>query len=146
MLFQRLSDNELFGPLTDMQRLHESLNRLLTMSTQTEGREFPLVNVWTGEGGAVIRLEMPGINIEDVDISVVKDTVTVKGSRKPQQPSEGQSLVRQERGFGQFSRSLQLPFSVDQEKVQAKFTSGILEITLPRAESEKPRKIAVTVA
>ncbi|MBX9771589.1 MAG: Hsp20/alpha crystallin family protein, partial [Candidatus Obscuribacterales bacterium] len=87
--------------------------------------------------------EVPGISPEDVDISLLNDTLTIRGSRKPDSLKEGESRHRHERGYGQFTRSLQLPFGVNSEQVQAHVANGVLQITLPRAEAEKPRKISV---
>lgn len=142
MLFQRIADNELFGSLRDMQRLQDSLNRMLSSSAPRQS-EFPPVNVWTSENGAIVLAEVPGIAPEDVDLSLMHDTLTIRGSRKPEEVKEGDSCHRHERGYGQFTRSLQLPFGVEADKVQAKFSNGVLQITLPRAEAEKPRRISV---
>lgn len=143
MLFQRLAENDLFGSLRDMQRLQDSLNRLLSADTTNQATEFPPVNVWTSQNGAIVRAEVPGISPEDVDISLLNDTLTIRGSRKPESLKEGESRHRHERGYGQFTRSLQLPFGVNSEQVQAHVANGVLQITLPRAEAEKPRKISV---
>ena len=143
MLFQRLADNDLFGSLRDMQRLQDSLNLMLSSSAANNATEFPPLNVWTSENGAIVRAEVPGIAPEDVDISLVHDTLTIRGSRKPEDLKKGESRHRHERGYGEFTRSLQLPFGVEADKVQAKFSNGVLQITLPRAEAEKPRRITV---
>jgi len=143
MMFQRLADNDLFGSVRDMQRLQNSLNRLLSASIPAEQVEFPPLNVWTSENGAIVRAEIPGVGPEDVDISLVNDTLTLRGSRKPEELKEGESRHRQERGYGQFTRSLQLPFAIEADHVQAKFSNGVLQITLPRSEAEKPRRISV---
>lgn len=143
MLYQRLADNDLFGSLREMQRLQDSINRLLSVSTPNQATEYPLVNVWTNQQGAVVRAEVPGISPEDVDISLVHDTLTIRGSREPEALKEGESRHRHERGYGQFTRSLQLPFGVEANQVEAKFSNGVLQITLPRAEAEKPRRISV---
>lgn len=143
MLFQRFAGNELFSSLREMQRLQDSLNRVLSAGATNQSTEFPLVNVWTSEQGAIVRAEVPGIAPDDVDISLVHDTLTIRGSRKPEELSEGESRHRHERGSGEFTRSLQLPFGVEGDKVEAKFANGVLQITLPRAEAEKPRRISV---
>ena len=144
MLFQRHADSDLFGSLRDMQRLQNSLNRLLSASVPLQASgEFPLMNVWTSESGAIVRAEIPGVAPDDVEISLVNDTLTVRGSRNPEELREGESRHRQERGYGQFTRSLQLPFGVEADHVRAKFNNGVLQITLPRAEAEKPRRISV---
>jgi len=143
MLFQRLADNDLVSSLRDMQRLQDSLNRMLSASAANNATDFPPINVWTSESGAIVRAEVPGIAPEDVDISLVHDTLTIRGSRKPEDLKEGESRHRHERGYGEFTRSLQLPFGVEADNVQAKFSNGVLQITLPRAEAEKPRRINV---
>jgi len=144
MLIERIADNGLFGSLRDVQRVQNSLNRLLSIGGPAHQVEFPLINVWTSENGAIVRAELPGIAPEDVEISLVKDTLTLRGSRNPDELKEGESRHRQERGYGQFTRSLQLPFRVEGDAVQAKFSNGVLQITLPRAEAEKPRRINVS--
>ena len=143
MLLQRIAETELFSPLRDMQRLQNSLNRLLTAGVPAQPAEFPLVNVWTSDGGAVVRAEIPGVSPDDVDISLVNDTLTIKGSRRTEEVKEGQCCQRQECGYGQFARSLQLPFAIEADQVEARFSNGVLQITLPRAEANKPRKISV---
>ncbi len=144
MLFQKLTDNDLFGSVRDMQRLQNSLNRLLSDRIPVEASaEFPPLNVWTSENGVIVRAEIPGVAPEDVDISLVNDTLTLRGSRNPDELKEGESRHRQERGYGLFTRSLQLPFGVEADHVQARFSNGVLQITLPRSEAEKPRRISV---
>lgn len=144
MLLQRIADNDLFGSLRDMQRVQSSLNRLLPSGVSNQPAEFPLIDVWTSANGAIVRAELPGVAPEDVDISLVKDTLTLRGSRNREELKEGESRHRQERGYGQFTRSLHLPFSIEGDSVQAKFQNGVLQITLPRAEAEKPRRITVS--
>lgn len=143
MLLQRLAGNDLFSSLRDMQRLQDSLNCFMSASAANSPSEFPLVNVWSSESGAIVRAEVPGIAPEDVDISLVHDTLTIRGSRKAEELKEGETRHRYERGHGQFTRSLQLPFGVEADQVEAKFSNGVLQITLPRAEAEKPRRISV---
>jgi len=107
---------------------------------------FPALNIWSNEDELIITAEVPGINPEDLDISVVGDSLTLKGAREVEELEEGARYHRQERGYGNFSRTVQLPFPVDIDSVNAKFTNGVLEINLPRAEADKPRKIAVKSA
>jgi HSP20 family protein len=104
---------------------------------------YPAINVWTNEDGAVISAELPGVNPSDLDISVVSDTLTLKGQRNRDDCGEDVRFHRRERGCGSFTRKFQLPFTVEPGKVEATFEKGVLEITLPRAEADKPRKIAI---
>jgi HSP20 family protein len=143
MMLQRIVDNDLFGSLRDMQRLQQRLNRLISTENGLAGHEFPAINAWTSENGVIIRSEIPGVDPNDVEISLVNDTLTIKGSRNADVLKDEQRCHRQESGYGQFTRSLRLPFSVDGDQVQARFSNGVLQINLPRAESDKPRKIGV---
>jgi HSP20 family protein len=131
------------NPLREMQRLRQEMNHVFSGLDQTLSEEFPLVNAWLGEGDIIVTAELPGVDPGKVDISVVGDTLTISGSRETEPLREGESYHRQERGHGRFTRSLQLPFHVDAGKVEAKYDRGILQMTLPRAEADKPRKISV---
>ncbi|HEY9792466.1 MAG TPA: Hsp20/alpha crystallin family protein [Candidatus Obscuribacterales bacterium] len=140
MLLHRLVDNDFISSLQDMHRLRQQLNRLL--ATEPGMAEFPPINVFSSDNGALAWAEIPGIDPKDIDISLVNDTLTVRGERRPE--TAGDSCHRQERLYGQFTRTIQLPFPVEADEVKARFFDGILEISLPRAHSDKPRKITVT--
>lgn len=132
-------------PLREMQRLQREMNRVFSGLEQPLSQEVPLVNAWVGEGDVVVTAELPGVDPAKVDISVVGNTLTISGTRDADPLKEGESYHRQERHYGRFSRSLQLPFHVEAGKVEARYERGVLRITLPRAEADKPRKIAVQV-
>jgi HSP20 family protein len=135
------------SPWQEMRRLQRDMNRIFArMPKSFEGEvapSYPAMNVWTNEDGAIVTAELPGINPEDIDISVVENTLTVKGSRQPDELQEGETYHRRERGCGTFARTFQLPFQVEVGKVEGVFEKGVLRISLPRAEAEKPKKIAV---
>lgn len=143
MLLQRIADTDLFSSLQDMQRLQQQLSRLISVEKYPSTEEFPSINIWTSENGAIARTEIPGIDPNDIEISIVNDTLTIKGFRNPEIIQEDQTCHRQERGHGQFTRSLQLPFRVETDEVLARSSNGVLEITLPRAKADQPRKIGV---
>jgi HSP20 family protein len=103
------------------------------------------MNVWTSEDNAVLTAELPGCNPDALDISVVSDTLTLSGSRAQKELEEGATYHRRERTCGGFTRTFQLPFTVDPNKVEASFERGVLKVTLPRAEADKPKKIEVKV-
>jgi HSP20 family protein len=130
-------------PFTEVQRLQREMNRLFSGASEDYAHDFPAVNVWRSDGGAIVTAELPGIDAANLDISVVGDSLTLRGNRELESLGEGESYHRQERAFGRFSRTLQLPFQMDAAKVDAKYEKGILQIKLPRVEAEKPRKIAI---
>ncbi len=140
----------LTSPWSEMERLRREMNRLFASFPTISGARiapgYPAMNVWMNEEGAVVTAELPGIDPEKLDIAVVENTLTLSGERKPLELAEGDVYHRRERGYGKFTRSFQLPFNVEANNVQAVYEKGVLRITLPRAEADKPRKIAVKAA
>ena len=133
----------------EMDRLQSEMNRLFEVYYPNRVRQapaYPALNVWTSDEGLNVTAEVPGVRPEDIDISVVGDTLTLSGTRKPEELDENARYHRQERNYGDFTRSLQLPFPVDVNKVEASFQSGLLMVAMPRAEESKPRKITVKSA
>jgi len=130
----------------EMERVQREVNKLLNNSGADRSRSssaFPAMNAWTTDEEEVVTAAIPGINPDDVDLSIVNDVLTVSGERKVEQPSENMRYHRRERVDGKFSRSIQLSFPVDSEKVSAIYENGILTVRLPRAEDDRPRKIRV---
>jgi HSP20 family protein len=125
----------------EMNRVFESFDRSVAPSAG-----FPAMNVWMNEEGAVVTAELPGVDVKDLEINVVGETLTLSGERKPLDLPKEAVVHRQERGMGKFTRTIDLPFNVDSGKVQATLEKGILRILLPRAEQDKPRKIQVRTA
>lgn len=136
------------NPWREMERLRQEMNRLFDDPYAHNGGRtapsYPAMNIWTNEEGAVVTAELPGFNPDEIDIAVVGDTLTLTGERPALELPEGAKYHRRERNFGKFSRSFQLPFNVELDKVEAVFKNGILHLSLPRAEVEKPKKITVT--
>lgn len=132
----------------EMDRLQREMNRLF--EDFDHGMKplsgFPAMNVWMNEDGAVATAELPGVDVGDLDIRVVGQTLTLSGERKVENLPKEAVFHRRERSKGKFSRTLDLPFMVDSEKVQATLEKGILRILLPRAEQDKPRRISIKTA
>ena len=128
-----------FDPWREFERMSRALSRLDGPSTV----EFPAMNVWVSGDHAVVTTEIPGIDPKTLDISVVNDSLTLRGSRQQEELKEGEYYHRRERWDGQFTKTLELPFRVEANKVEARFTKGVLYISLPRAEADKPKKISV---
>jgi HSP20 family protein len=130
----------------EMERLRREMNRLFndwpTRARWGTAPSYPAMNVWTDEDSAVVTAELPGVILDDMDISVEDDVLTLRGSRQPDEV-EDVTYHRRERRYGTFLRTFRLPFRVDAEKVEATFTNGVLNIALPRAEADKPKKIAI---
>ena len=104
---------------------------------------YPALNVWEDADAVYAEAELPGLNLEDLEIYVTgTDQLIVKGNRKPLE-MEKAVWHRQERGFGEFSRVLTLPAPVDAEKVTARLEHGILTLTMAKSAAAKPKKITV---
>jgi HSP20 family protein len=108
-------------------------------------RAQPAANMWEGDEAVVVELEVPGLKSDQVEISVVGNQLTLELER-PDVQQEGVTYHRRERPVGSFTRVLRLPAEVDANRVEAGLRDGVLTITLPKAESAKPRKIQVTAA
>lgn len=128
-----------FAGLRELQR---EMNRLF--DTGPSADRFPLVNLLSGPEEAVVTAEIPGANPDEIDISLMKGVLTIKGTIKDDSP-EGENVVchRRERRNGEFVRSIALPFEVEEDKISAKYDKGVLAVALPRAEKAKPRTIPV---
>ena len=130
----------------EMQRIQDEINRLFgrdNRRTFATSADFPALNLWENGDGFVVEAELPGIEMEDIEIYVDGgNQLTVKGQRKASIDQSG-TWHRRERGHGQFKRSIALPSEVDSEKVEAVLKSGVLTITLPKPEQIKPKKISV---
>lgn len=126
----------MFGPLSEL------TNRLDWLREEMEPSFYPPLNVW--EEGDVLRIEaeIPGVKIEDIEVSFDNGELTLKGEKKFD-AKENAPLHRRERLYGSFARTLTLPWEVVADKVSAELKDGVLTVTLPKAEAAKPRKVAV---
>jgi len=121
------------------------MNRLLDLYDHgilQRPRAFPALNVWEDGTNLYAEAEVPGLNIEDMEILVEGDALTIKGERKQCEQSDC-SFHRRERGAGEFVRTLTLPVQVNADGVSAALKNGVLLVTLPKAETAKTRKIQV---
>jgi HSP20 family protein len=103
----------------------------------------PAIEVFEKEDKFVVKAELPGMKEEDIDVSVVGDTLTIKGERKAESEVKEEDYYCCERSYGGFSRSIALPSSVDAKKIEASYEDGVLEVSLPKAPEVKAKKVAV---
>ena len=126
----------MFGPLAEL------TNRLDWLREEMQPSFYPPINAWE-EGEAVkVEAEIPGVKIEEVEVSFDNGELTLKGEKKFE-GSESATLHRRERLYGTFTRTLQLPWDVKADQISAELKDGILTVTLPKAEAAKPRKVAI---
>jgi HSP20 family protein len=133
----------------EVNRLQDEMNRLFDRWGVSGGRmfsravAFPALNIWEDDDNLFVEAELPGLELSDLEIYVSgENQLSLKGERKLPALEKG-TWHRQERGYGAFSRLVELPYAVKAERVTAQFRNGVLTITLPKREEVKPRKIEV---
>lgn len=134
-----------------VQQLRREMDRLWNgflggmgdISWPLPGRGRPAVNAWETDDTLRVELELPGVKGDQLELSVVGDELSIRVER-PEVEQEGATYHRRERSVGSFARVLRLPIPVDPDRVEAELHHGVLSITLPKAESARPRKIQVS--
>jgi HSP20 family protein len=111
-------------------------------SSPSASGSYPPLNVFRKGDDLALVAELPGVSSSDLDIQVKGRTVRLSGSKSAKYPEKA-SIHRRERLQGRFDRSITLPIEVDQDRATAEFHDGVLAITLPRAERDKPRSIQI---
>jgi HSP20 family protein len=133
-----------FRELEEMERLLESPFRWWWRRLPADQMAWaPSVDMYEKEDNFMVRVELPGVKKEDIDISVTGDTLTIKGERKPPVDVKEEECQCCEVCYGSFSRAITLPAAVDAGKIEASYEDGILEIGLPKAKKAKLAKIQV---
>jgi len=147
-----------WNPATDLTRdldtMQKRMNRLFNdffSGREGDGDELmpgawnPAVDVVEHDDSFVIEAELPGMNKDDIKISVTNDVLTIRGEKKIEKEDKKKNYHRTERSYGSFSRTFALPGNVKAEKVDAEFNNGILTVTVPKSEEAKPKQIDVKV-
>jgi len=107
---------------------------------------YPSVDVKEDDKSYFIKAELPGLNKEDVKVTVNDDNVLqIRGEKKKEQKDKGENYIRMERGYGEFTRSFALPDNVKDDKIKAIYNDGVLEITLEKVEPSKPKEKEVKI-
>ena len=125
---------------TEFNRL---FNSLWEQSAATSQRWVPEMDLVETDDHYVLKADLPGMKQEDVSLELNDGTLTISGERKAEYERKEKGFFRLERSFGKFSRSLTLPDGVDPDKIEAAFHDGVLEVTIPKPEQRKPRRIEV---
>lgn len=115
-------------------------------SSRRGGAQGVAMNVRADQTQVTVTAELPGVAQEDLEVQVVGRRLTIRGQRATGEPEAGGRYHRRERDGGRFGRAVTLPFPVEADKVAATLKNGVLTVTLPRAEADRPRRIAVQAA
>ncbi|MFQ5465585.1 MAG: Hsp20/alpha crystallin family protein [Thermodesulfobacteriota bacterium] len=105
----------------------------------------PSMNCFMRDGSYVVQADLPGIDPKDIEVSVVGDTLTVKGERKTEWKKKKEGHIFHESSYGLFERTLQVPEGVEADKVHATYKNGVLELTMPAGKAALPKKVKVEV-
>ena len=139
-------------PMQNLASFQDEMNRMFNQfvrgGTGEEGSWgqytwTPPVDIYETTDALVLTADLPGVSKDDVSLEIHQNTLILRGERKPETGANDQHYQRRERAYGSFQRVFGLPIMVDQDKVQASYHDGVLELRLPKSEAAKPRRIAI---
>ena len=139
-----------WDPFREVQSLQNRVNSLFRDFNEGEGAMttasfVPAVDIYEDERKIVLKIEAPGIEEKDLEVSVERNTLTVKGERKFEKEEKEENFHRIERRYGSFYRGFTLPPSVDTENVKAEYAAGVLKLELNKKPEAQPKQIKVSV-
>jgi HSP20 family protein len=136
-------------PFEELLSLRREMDRLfdeLFERRPARREEFhPLTDIKETENEFIVKMELPGIKPEDVEITLKGDTLTIRGEKKEEERTEKENFLRVERSYGAFQRSFTLGTAVKADEVKATYKDGVLEVRVPKAEEAKPKPIKIKV-
>lgn len=135
-------------PMREINALQREMNRLFDTLTPTHmngDRFLPVVEMQETPEAITLKVELPGIDIKDLDVQVTADAVSISGERKSETKTEEKGIYRSEFYYGSFQRVIPLPARIQNTDVKADYKDGILHLTLPKAEEEKHKVVKVNL-
>jgi len=146
-----MADLARWDPVSDIVSLREAMNRLFEDSfirprgwlTAADGMGMLPLDVYESDDEVTVRASIPGVNSDNIDISVMGTTLTIKGEKSEDREEKKGNYHLRERHYGAFQRSVNLPSQVNVDRAKAEFKDGVLILTLPKVEEAKPKSIKV---
>ncbi|MBT9139225.1 MAG: Spore protein SP21 [Syntrophomonadaceae bacterium] len=147
-----------WSPLKELEDMRKDMDRLFEefFSPITRRRRgwlkpemgviVPNIEMYDRKDEIVVKAELPGVAKEDIDLTITKDSLTLKGEAKREEEIKEEDYYACEMSYGSFTRTIALPAEVDSEKAKASFKNGVIEITLPKREAAKPKEIKIEVS
>ena len=147
-----------WSPLKELEEMRKDMDRLFDefFSPVTRRRRgwlkpemgviVPNIEMYDRKNEIVLKAELPGVSKENIDLTITKDSITLKGEVKKEEEIKEEDYYASERSYGSFTRTIALPAEVDSEKSKASFKNGVLEIVLPKREEAKPKEIKIEVS
>ncbi len=131
-------------PFSGLRLFEDAVTRLMS-EPRTSRPWSPAVDILETENELVVKSDVPDVKLEDIDVRVENQTLSIKGERRFEDDSAAQGYHRIERSYGTFVRSFAVPNSVDTEKVSADYKNGVLTVKLPKKDAAKPKQVRVEV-
>jgi HSP20 family protein len=133
-----------FDPLANLRLFEDAFTRML--SEPRANRPWsPACDIYETENELVLQADLPDVSLNDIDVRVENQTLTIAGERKFDTQTDGKGFHRIERSYGSFTRSFAVPNSFDTDNIAAEYKNGVLRVTLPKKEAAKPRQVKVEV-
>ena len=137
---------DLFSIHNEMSRLFDNWHKPARYRAEGESLDWmPVVDILEANEHVEIRAEIPGLSEQDVQVSVTDDVLTLKGEKTQKSEENDQKYHRVERSYGRFQRSFTLPTNLNPEDIKAKFTNGVLTVSIPKVQAVKPKEIQISV-
>ena len=140
---------DLWDPFAGLAEIQDEMNRLFDTSLRRhggfDGAFSPAIDVVVGKDNVIVKAELPGLSKDDVSVALQENYLTIKGEKKHEFEQKETNYFVSERAYGSFTRTIELPTTVDAKKIEARFKDGVLEVTLPKTEEAKPKQIEVKV-
>ena len=141
-----------WDPFRDLNTLQDRMNHLFEQANRGWRSDepsattawSPSVDIFETEGEIIVQAEVPGMDREDIELSLENNVLTLKGDRKFQKETKDENYRRIERSYGSFSRSFSIPAMVNEDKIRADYNEGVLSISLPKKEHARPKQIRIT--
>ena len=138
--------SDLFGIQREMNRMFDNMFRFDNRDEDSVFNAWtPAVDIAEHDDQFVVKAELPGVNKDDVKITLENNILTIHGEKKQEKETKKENYHRVERSYGSFQRSFTLPTTVKSNKIDASYKDGVLQISLPKAEEAKPKQIEVKV-
>lgn len=141
-----------WDPFRELVTMSDRLNRMLSdsgslaRSGESYSGWIPPVDIFEKDENLMLRAELPGIKKEDIELRVENGVLTLQGERRREDEVAEGNVHRSERIYGAFTRSFTLPTTVDASRIVANYRDGVLEVTLPKSEASKPKRVEIHAA